>query len=744
MSWILLGLLVVACSTAYLVLLLRRAELSRMARAVGERQQAKSAGTFAARLQHPQIDLKKCLGCTACLQVCPEEGVLDLIHGQAAVVHGAHCVGHGHCEEACPSGAITVGLANVSERRDLPVVTRSLESVGSPGMYLAGEITGHSLIRSAIEQGRSVARAAAERSARLGRVAGADDLIIVGAGPAGMACAVEAAQKGLRVRVLEQGELGGTIAQFPRRKLVLTQPVHLPGWGTLDQPSYSREELLQIWRDVADAEEIAIESEVCFQAVQAWQEDRWKVLHDDRSWPCTSICFAIGRRGSPRRLGIPGEELPKVQYSLVDSRSFQNRRIVVVGGGDTAVETALALDLQPGNRVTLVHRGAAIERPVTRNRHALQAALEKGRMRVVLDASLEAIEQDYVRVNISDANGSRQERWVNDDVFITIGGIPSILLLEACGVSFDPATRLDGTDALGADVAQAERKRLIVSLSIALSVLALALLWTFLEFDYYRLDLGQRPFATEYERLRPAGSVGLWLGVLATAMVGANLAYVLRRSEWLGVRFGRMRHWMTAHVVTGILALLFGIVHGGMHIGDTPGGHAALGLGVLVLTGAMGRYLYAFVPRAISGRDLAREEVLEELRQLSGELDESAGAFGQRIREISRLEGDDERWEGGFLRRLWNLWRSGKQRRLALAELQAEARAAGRNESQVRELSLLVLRAQRSARASAHFEELRGMLSTWRHIHGWLALLFVLILAAHILDGLRYGDVLPW
>src|SRR5688572_11290494 len=180
MSWALLAALL---AVLVLALWARRRELASMAHGRSERTKALELGSHKARLHYPHVDLSRCMGCGLCVEACPEEGVLELLHGQAVVAHGARCVGHGRCAEACPVGAIALTLADVAERRDLPAVSECLESVTTPGLFLAGEVTGHALVRTAIGHGTAVAKEVArrvggERGAREVR-----DLVIVGAGP---------------------------------------------------------------------------------------------------------------------------------------------------------------------------------------------------------------------------------------------------------------------------------------------------------------------------------------------------------------------------------------------------------------------------------------------------------------------------------------------------------------------------------------------------------------------------------
>jgi thioredoxin reductase len=381
-----------------LFLLQRRAEIQHMARGSAELARAKQSGSHRARLQHPVVDLSRCIGCGICVEACPEEGVLEMIHGQAVVVHGARCVGHARCATECPVGAIAVTLGDLQDRADIPVLTDRLESTRVPGLFLAGEVTGYALIRTAVVQGTAVADQVAERvERRRSRLNGKAqrtandpvlDLCVVGAGPAGLACSLQAKARGLSFVTLEQATLGGTVSNYPRRKLVLTQPVTLPLHGKLTQSTYTKEELMELWARVAREQELPIRTGEELVGVAQAPDGHLVVQTRSGSIAARNVCLVLGRRGTPRKLGVPGEDMSKVAYSLLDAQSYSGRKILVVGGGDSAIEAALGLADQPGNRVTLAYRQAAFSRLKARNDAHLARAVKEKKLELLMQSNV--------------------------------------------------------------------------------------------------------------------------------------------------------------------------------------------------------------------------------------------------------------------------------------------------------------------------------------------------------------------
>jgi len=732
LGWFVLGAIVVALALAVFS---RRADLAAWTRTLDERARAKERGSAKARLQFPHVDLSRCIGCGACVPACPEDGVLEMVHGQALVVHGARCVGHARCAEACPVGAIAVTLGDLSERKDIPVLSDTLESSAQRGLFLAGEVTGYALVRTAIAHGTAVAEEVARRTRALaGEAADVFDLVIVGAGPAGLACALQAKACGLSFAVLEQEELGGTVAKYPRRKLVMTQPVELPLVGRLERESYTKEELIELWHEVARAHELPIHTGQTFAGLARAANGSFAVRTQDSQWMARHVCLALGRRGTPNRLGVPGEELSKVAYSLLDAQSYRGRRILVVGGGDSAVEAALGLAEQPGNEVTLSYRREGFFRLKARNEARLSEALQNGRLSALLASDVERIAEDHVELKLGRNGSSETLRLENDDVFVFAGGTPPFQVLEQCGVSFDPNAR-PKVEPL-AEAGTGLTRALVVALLLALAMLA----WTLGFSEYYGRSLHERIGGRWHSLLRPAGPVGLASGVAAVLLVVFNLAYLVRRAELARFRFGSLQRWMTAHVATGVLALLFALLHAALAPRATVGGHALAALFVLVVTGAIGRYFYAFVPRAANGRELALEELHARLAQLSSGWDRENRAFGERVRQRVQELVTGGRWRGSFARRLLALATSQRALRAALSSLESEGRGEGVPPAQLRELLGLARKAHRTALMASHFEDLRALMASWRYLHRWVALYMVAIVVLHVVAALRYGS----
>lgn len=382
---------------------------------------------------HPRIDVLACIGCSACVKACPEGDVLGLIGGKASLIAAAECIGHGACRAACPVNAITLVIGTERRGVDLPHVGPDFQT-NVPGLYVAGELGGMGLIRNAIEQGRQAVEAAAKRLRAQDKARGADlrrdaDLVIVGAGPAGLAAGLTAKSLGLSVIMVEQEALGGTVAHYPRHKLVMTEPAELPGHGRVRFTRIGKEELLEFWAGVTAKAALKVDyGEEVLAVAPAGQG--LEVRTARRTLKAGAVVLCVGRRGTPRRLGAPGEDLPKVVYRLIDPAQYSGQKVLVVGGGDSALEAACALSELAGTEVTLAYRGEAFSRAKSRNRQRIAEAQAAGAVRVLLSAEIGCIAPDEVQVMA----GGEPHHLANDAVIVCAGGVLPSEFLRAAGV----------------------------------------------------------------------------------------------------------------------------------------------------------------------------------------------------------------------------------------------------------------------------------------------------------------------
>ena len=381
------------------------------------------------RAQHPHIDVSHCIGCGACVDVCPED-VLAVIAGKAAIISAHKCIGHGLCAEACPVGAIEIVMANPSIAADLPRLSPQLET-NVPGLFVVGELGGLALIKNAVNQGRDCIDTIAQRLTRAGKAtAGVRDVCIVGAGPGGISASLRAVERKLSYVTLEQDEFGGTVAKYPRQKLVMTSPVEFPVYGKFKKLQLSKEELLKFWNKIHKEAGLAVRTGEKVDTVTRENDGLFTIATPRGSYRSRAVVLAIGRRGSPRKLGVPGEELPKVMYSLLDAEAYTGVRILVVGGGDSAVETAMGLAHQRGNSVTLSYRKNEFSRIKERNAQRLKEFVKSGKLTVVFDSQPVEIHE---RVVVLEVAGKRRE-LPNDYVWVLAGTLPPNDFLQRIGV----------------------------------------------------------------------------------------------------------------------------------------------------------------------------------------------------------------------------------------------------------------------------------------------------------------------
>lgn len=391
-------------------------------------QESRSSGLTEPASLHPVIDPLRCCGSSSCVIACPE-GALGIINGKAQLVNPSVCIGHGACMAACPTDAIKLVFGTEKRGVDIPYVSPSFET-NVPGIYIAGELGGMGLVRKAAEQGKQAVNAIKDLKN------GGEtqfDVVIVGSGPAGIAAGLGAIQHKLRYRVVEQEDsLGGAVYQYPRNKVIMTSPVHLPLVGKVKMTEISKEALLDFWHGVIAKTGLEIHFRERMEAIQP-QGDGFVVKTTRGEYSTRAVLLAIGRRGTPRKLGVEGEGLPKVVYRLIDPEQYQGQKVLVVGGGDSALEAALAISEQPATAVTLSYRGEAFGRVKPKNRARLEEAQASGRLRVMLNSNVKRIAPHSVMLD--DAGESVE--LPNDAVIVSAGGVLPTDLLKKVGIHFE-------------------------------------------------------------------------------------------------------------------------------------------------------------------------------------------------------------------------------------------------------------------------------------------------------------------
>jgi thioredoxin reductase (NADPH) len=396
------------------------------ARSRATKEAAAEAGLLEPASLHPKVDPAKCLGCGACVRACPEGDILGMINGKVELVEPTHCIGHGACREACPYGAITLVFGTERRGVDIPHVRPDFQT-NVPGIFIAGELGGMGLIRNAIEQGSQAIESIRKLSGR--RLSEAYDVIIVGAGPAGFSASLAAIKHKLRFLTIEQESFGGTVAHFPRGKVVMTSPATLPLGGTLKFKTVSKEKLLKVWKDVARKTRLKIKYGEEVKSITQ-RGPAIEVRTTRGAYLTASVLLAIGRRGTPRKLDVEGEDQAKVVYRLIDAQQYRKQHVLVVGGGDSALEAATSF---PGTTVTLSHRSDSFSRAKVKNREDVETARRSGRLNVLLQSNVKRIERHDVEI---EQMGQRM-RIRNDVVIVCAGGILPTAFLESVGIEVE-------------------------------------------------------------------------------------------------------------------------------------------------------------------------------------------------------------------------------------------------------------------------------------------------------------------
>jgi putative YpdA family bacillithiol system oxidoreductase len=689
---------------------------------------------------HPVIDPDRCIGSLSCLSACPEGDILGVIDGRAALVNPSACIGHGMCALECPVDAIKLVFGTSERGVDLPEVDEHFQS-SRPGLHIVGELSGMGLIKNAITQGLQVA-AHLGSVLRGGEGAGVD-VAIVGAGPAGLATALGLQKAGMSFRVLEQDTVGGTIAHYPRQKVVMTERIELPFYGKFGKSLISKEELLSSWTKAMERAGVTVESGVKVTAV-AGNDGAFVVQTSKGPVEARKVVLAIGRRGSPRKLGVPGEELPKVAYRLIDPQQYEGSRVLVVGGGDAALEAAIQLAEESDAEVTLSYRSPEFGKCREANKRKFKALVENKRIRAVMGSQVKKVLPQSVHLQVADG---RVGNLANDFVIACIGGELPTEFLKAVGVNI---RRLFGS-ALGDTVSpsgtqpkakrgsakeQAEKKRQR-RLALGLSVLG-ALIFAVLAvagWDYYGLTNPERLKHPMHKLLRPAGTWGHGVGIVATLFMLSNFLYSVRKRFEILKGTGPIRGWLTFHQFVGIMSPVAIAFHATFKSNNVLATTTSVSVGVVVLTGLVGRFIFGLVP----SRE-GRQAELDELQARWERLKERVRTLTAEVTDPLQVQAAIEQVTGpvrggSLMHFMLGLPREAAHARRVLQRL----RPVFPSRDTFEDFSEAYQRMRALRSQVGFYEKLKRLMSIWRVFHVVLAVTLVFMIAAHIAVSLYLG-----
>jgi thioredoxin reductase (NADPH) len=422
---IIYGSAAILCGVVVFIYLRKKSRESRLVES--KIKKAQDEGLHEPVSLHPVVDVNTCIQTGACIAACPEKDILGIRNGKATLINASHCVGHGACFHACPTEAISLRIGTEKRGVDLPHVSQNFET-NVPGIFIAGELGGMGLIKNAVTQGRQAVENIVKVHKKNHRAE--YDLIVIGAGPAGISGCLTAKKHGLKFLLLEQDTLGGTVFTFPRKKIIMTSPMDLPLFGKIKLYETTKTELLDLWLTVLRKNDITVNENCKVESVTSENGIHKVTTINGEQYTSAFVLLAIGRRGTPRKLNIPGEMREKVAYRLLEPEVISGKHVIVVGGGDSAIESALLL--ADNNQVILSYRGEAFSRIKPQNSMLLNKAVAGGKMEVKMNSNLVSIEDDSVTLASKEQPGGIKLR--NDLVYIFAGGELPTQFLEKAGI----------------------------------------------------------------------------------------------------------------------------------------------------------------------------------------------------------------------------------------------------------------------------------------------------------------------
>ena len=321
---------------------------------------------------------------------------------------------------------------NLETRR--PVVGRNFES-NVPGVYIIGDLAGAPVVKLAMEQGHRVAQHIAAQPDARNTPGEGWDVIVAGAGAAGLNAALELQEAGLRVLVLEKNKIANTIENFPEGKWVYAEPDTVPPKGKLWLDGARKEDLLARWHAIIRDHRLDVRTEEGVEGLTRRPDGCLEVKTPRNRYAARRVILATGQRGNPRKLGVPGEDREEVYHRLYSPKLYRNEDILVVGGGNSAVEAALTL--AEANRVTLSYRGSEFRRLFADNARKLREAVAAGRVRLLLNSRVKRFEEGECVLEVEEGGRRLERRVPYGHAFVLIGAELPAAFLRSLGIRLE-------------------------------------------------------------------------------------------------------------------------------------------------------------------------------------------------------------------------------------------------------------------------------------------------------------------
>jgi putative YpdA family bacillithiol system oxidoreductase len=317
------------------------------------------------------------------------------------------------------------------QQEQRPILKNHQSSV--QGVFMCGDLAGEPLMKTSAKNALEAVNSI-DSFLRLKQLdCDCSDIVICGAGVAGMAAAVEAKKRGLTVTLIEKSKTLQTILDFPEAKHIYANPQTLKLDSPFNVEDCSKEEFLEYTGKVIEEYNLEILEGESIAGIEKANDGSIIVISESgNQFRGKSVLLSMGRRGNPRKLNIPGEELNKVHHSLLIPQGYSGRNIVVIGGGNSAVEAAMAL-CSDGAKVTISYRKEGFFRISKENRKLLKAYLDEKRIEVVYNSNPTAINEEGVVLSA----GSEEQKLEADDIFILAGAESPNKLLESLGLKIE-------------------------------------------------------------------------------------------------------------------------------------------------------------------------------------------------------------------------------------------------------------------------------------------------------------------